>query len=119
MGPVNWGATVLAAAVAAALGWGWYRRLGAGKAPPLLVLALLLIPASLIAHNFARVGAGVLGAKPWLYLMMSGGFALTMVLPALAISHARHGLSRRDYALDAGFFIAAYLLIGAVFYAAG
>ena len=75
----------------------------------------LLVPASLIGHNFARVGAAELVLKPWLYWMMSGGFALTMIAPALAVVGAQRGAGWRAWAIDAGYWFAAFLLIGTVF----
>lgn len=117
MGPVNWPAVVLAALVALALAPLWYGALfKRAPRPPIVGLAVaLLIPASLIGHNFARVGAAELGAKPWLYWMMSGGFALTMIAPVLAVVAAQRRLGLRAWAIDAGYWLVAFLLMGTVF----
>lgn len=117
MGPVHWPSVLAAALVALALAPLWYGALfKAAPHPPLIGLALaLLIPASLIGHNFARVGPTELAAKPWLYWMMSGGFALTMIAPALAITTAQRRLGVKAWAIDAGYWLAAFLLMGTVF----
>ena len=117
MGPVNWPAVIVAALVALALAPLWYGALfKSAPTPPIALLAVaLLIPASLIGHNFARVGAAELAGKPWLYWMMSGGFALTMIAPALAITTAQRQLGIRAWAIDAGYWLAAFLLMGTVF----
>lgn len=133
MGPVNWLAVGLSANLAVAIGLVWYGPLFGGK--PLLgarqpggkgvvrsygqAVLLQLISASLVGHNFARTGAETLAAKPWLYPMMSGGLALTIIAPALFISYSRQGLPVRDALVDAGFWMVAYLAMGAVFWALG
>jgi hypothetical protein len=130
MGPVNWLAVVLAANVAVAFGLVWYGPLFGGA--PLLgvrdkgargplrgwgqAVALQLISATMIGHNFARIGSETLSAKPWLYLMMSGGLALTIVVPALWISYSRLGIALREALVDGGFWIIAYLAMGMVFW---
>jgi hypothetical protein len=71
MGPVNWIAVILGAAVAAGIAWPWY-ALCRRSVPPAWRLLALFIPTSLIGHNFARIGVDALEVKPWLYWMMSG-----------------------------------------------
>jgi hypothetical protein len=134
MGPVNWLAVVLAAnlAVAVAVGVVWYgplfrtgRPLLAGLTPDgnkpgrnwLLVLGVMLVAATMIGHNFARVGAATLAVKPWLYWMMSGGLAIAFVIPAVWLGGLRHGTARRLAAIDCGYWLAAYLAMGTVFWA--
>jgi len=116
MGQVDWWAVVLAAVAAAAWGVAWYVWLFRGQAAPRARhMAAMLVPAWLMGHNFARLGAGVLLAKPWLYWMMSGGFAPAMVWPALLIAHGRQGASPREGWIDAGYFLTAFLIMGTVF----
>ncbi len=130
MGQINWLAVVLAANFAVALGLVWYGPLFGGA--PMLggrenggagvirgwggAVLLQLVSASMIGHNFARIGAETLSAKPWLYFMMSGGLALAFVVPALFISYTRQGLSTREALVDGGFWIFAYLAMGGVFW---
>ena len=133
MGPVNWlavGAAVVAALLASALWYGpLYGRarrdevgpggLGSRHAPgrTLAISAVLLsVSASMMGHMFARVGAETLSAKPWLYFMMSGGLAIAFVIPALWTSYAHQRISTRLALIDAGFWLFAYLSMGAVFW---
>ncbi len=130
MGPVNWLAVVLAANMAVAVGIVWYGPLfrsgrplleGQGKAVRSYgwVVAAMLLAATMMGHNFARLGAETLAGKPWLYWMMSGGFALWFVVPALFIGLARHGVATRDRLIDCGFWTAAFLTMGTTFWALG
>ena len=130
MGPVNWLAVVLAANLAVALGIVWYGPLfragrpllaGPGGGPRNYGVAVLimLLCAWLIGHNFARIGTETLDAKPWLYWMMSGGFALFIAAPALFLGLARHGVALRDRLIDGGYWVAAFLAMGTVFWALG
>ena len=57
--------------------------------------------------------------KPWLYAMQAGGLALAFVIPAVWLTHARHGANARQRLVDAGFWLAAYLAMGATFWALG
>jgi hypothetical protein len=77
----------------------------------------MLLGAALLGHNFARIGAAVLDAKPWLYFMMSGGVALFLIMPAVWLTQARHGQAPRERLIDCGFWLAGYLVMGAVFWA--
>ena len=65
---------------------------------------------------FARVGAGTLADKPWLYFMMSGGLALAFVIPALWISFSHIRVPTRVALIDAGYWLSAYLAMGGVFW---
>ncbi len=136
MGPVNWLAVVLAALAAFAVGGLWYGPLlgrakleevgpgglAARRTPARtlgITLALLLVSATMMGHLFARAGAATLDAKPWLFLMMSGGLAIAFVIPALWISYTHQRLSTRLALIDAGYWLVAYLAMGAVFWALG
>jgi hypothetical protein len=130
MGAVNWIAVVLAANLAVAVGIVWHgplfrtgRPLLEGRGGPaksyLATVIVMLLGAVMLGHNFARLGPVTLGAKPWLYFMMSGGVALFFIAPALWLAAARQGVPGRQRALDAGFWIAAYLAMGLVFWALG
>ncbi len=130
MGPVNWVAVVLAANLAVAVGIVWHGPLfrtgrpllegtgGAGKSYAVVVI-VLLIGAAMLGHSFARIGAETLAAKPWLYAMQSGGVALAFVMPAIWLSQARNGQSLKQRAIDCGFWLVAYLVMGATFWALG
>jgi hypothetical protein len=127
MGPVNWLAVILAAILAVAVGIVWHGPLfrtgrplleGKGKAKSYgTVLVVMLIGATMLGHNFARIGAATLAAKPWLYFMQSGGIAITFIIPALWLAHARQGLEPRYRVIDCSYWLAAYLVMGAVFWA--
>jgi hypothetical protein len=134
MGPVNWIAVILAANLAVAVGIVWYGPLFGGGRPLLeahlpegtrpaknwaLVVGIMLIAATMLGHNFARLGPATMGAKPWLYFMMSGGIALMFVGPALFLGLARRGVPPRERWIDCGFWLAAYLAMGTVFWVLG
>lgn len=126
MGPIDWIALIVAALAAVLVDMAWYRLFVRGgnapaRAGPAVVgtLVVMLLAAWLMGHNFARVGADTLAAKPWLYWMMSGGFALFIAAPAVWLTAARHGASRRSSALEAGCWLAAFLAMGTVFWALG
>jgi len=117
MGPVNWVAIGVAALVAGLLAFPWYGLMRAARSPEPLRLLALVFPAWLIGHNFARVAAETLAAKPWLYWMMSGGFALFIAIPAGAALYGRHGIAGREAAADAGYVFVAFMAMGTVFWA--
>jgi hypothetical protein len=81
-----------------------------------LSAVLLLITSTMLGHMFARLGPATLGAKPWLYFMMSGGLALAFVIPALWISFSHIRVPTRVALIDAGYWLAAYLAMGLVFF---
>ncbi len=134
MGTINWLAVVLAVNFAVGVGIVWHgplfrtgRPLLGGQAPDgmpqtrnwWLVMGVFLIAAAMLGHSFARIGAETLAAKPWLYFMQAGGLALAFVVPALWLTNARHGMQLRERLIDAGFWLVAYLGMGAVFWALG
>jgi hypothetical protein len=132
MGPMNWLAVVLAANLAVAVGIVWHGplfrtgrpllegRLGEGSRKARsygAVVLVMLIGATMLGHNFARIGAATLAAKPWLYAMQSGGIALAFVIPAIWLVQARMGAYPRQRIIDSGFWLVAYLTMGATFWA--
>jgi len=136
LGPVNWIAVIAAAVAAGLLALAWFgpafgraktRKVAGGrlmtKAPPERIAALsavlLLVTATMLGHLFARVGADTLSAKPWLYFMMSGGLAIAFVIPALWISFSHIRVATRVALIDAGYWLAAYLTMGLVFFLLG
>lgn len=135
LGPVNWIAVGLAALAAGTLALGWFgpafgpaktRKVAGGRfvarRHPARFAALaglmLLLTATMLGHMFARVGPATLADKPWLYFMMSGGLALTFVIPALWTSFAHIRVPTRVALIDAGYWLVAYLTMGLVFYLA-
>ena len=116
MGPVNWAAVLVAAVVASVLRGLAYRGATRASVAWAVTFAVMLLASTMIGHNFARVGAATLGAKPWLYFMMSGGLALAFVAPALFLSGARHGAPARDRLREGLSWIGVYLAMGAVFW---
>jgi hypothetical protein len=128
MGPVNWLAVILAANLAVAVGIVWHGPLfrtgrpllegGPAKSYGVVVLVMLL-GAVMLGHNFARIGAETLHAKPWLYFMMSGGVAAFFIIPSVWLAQARYGSALRYRLIDCGFWLAAYLVMGATFWALG
>lgn len=118
MGPVNWLAVVLAALAGLAL-WALRRRGAMRRESAALAALVMLLAATMMGHNFARVGAETLAGKPWLYWMMTGGFAIWFVAPALVLALADRGLPWRDRADEGAFWILAYLAMGTVFWILG
>jgi hypothetical protein len=129
---IDWLAVILAGNAAVAMGIVWHGPLfrtgraliegpmaeevrSARSFGPMVVV--MLIGATMLGHNFARIGQVTLAVKPWLYFMQSGGIALAFVVPAVWITHARAGLGGRERLIDCGFWLAAYLTMGAVFWA--
>jgi len=130
MGPVNWLSVVLAAAVALAIGAAWNGplsrsgRTSLGSAPRGVgrfwpAGLVLLLAAVMLGHNFARLGAAVLDAKPWLYFMQTGGVALFFVIPAVWLTHGSAATEPMRRVRDCGFWLVAYLAMGVVFWALG
>ena len=127
MEPINWLAVILGANLAAAVGIVWHGPLfrtgrplleGAGKAKSYgAVVIVMLIGALMLGHNFARIGAETLAARPWLYFMQSGGIAFAFVIPAVWLVYARTAFDMRYRLVDCGFWLVAYLTIGATFWA--
>jgi hypothetical protein len=130
MGTINWLAVVLATNLAVGVGIVWHGPLFRTGRPLLegpgstgrsyaTVVIVMLIAAAMLGHSLARIGPEVLQAKPWLYFMQSGGLAIAFVIPALWLTHSRSGLGLRERIIDSGFWLAAYLAMGAVFWALG
>ena len=123
MDPLNWLAIAVSAPLAALVGLVWYgplfRRPAAGTGAILGAVALQGVSALMLGHALAQIGAAKRAVKPWLYWMQTGGIALAFIIPALWISYARHGVSRRDGLTDAGYWVVVYLLTGTVFWALG
>ena len=136
MGPVNWLAVVVAALAAGGLALAWFgplfgrvkkRKVAGGRVMPrarpervaALSALLLLVTATMLGHMFARVGAATLEQKPWLYFMMSGGLAIAFVIPALWVSFSHIRVPTRVAAIDAGYWLAAYLVMGSAFFLLG
>jgi hypothetical protein len=130
MGQVNWVAVILAANLAVAVGIVWHgplfrtgRPLLEGQGGPAksyaVVVAVMLLGAMMLGHNFARIGPETLSAKPWLYFMMSGGVAAFFIIPAIWLSQARFGQELRYRLIDCGYWLVAYLVMGATFWALG
>lgn len=134
MGPINWIAVVLAANLAVAVGIVWHGPLFRMGRPLLegrskdgirmarsyaTVVMVMLIGAAMLGHSYARIGAETLSAKPWLYFMQSGGIALAFVIPAIWLTQARQGANTRKRLVECGFWLAAYVTMGLVFWALG
>lgn len=136
MGPVNWLAVIVAVIVALAVSAAWYGPLfgrarleavgpgglGIRTAPGRtagITAALLFVTATMMGHMFARVGTETLAVKWWLYFMMSGGLAVAFVIPSLWISYTQQRIGTRLALIDGGFWLAAYLAMGLVFYMLG
>ena len=122
MGPVNWLAVWMAAFAGGAVTYAWYQAVMPGREGTRRVAALTAILAQLIAatmmgHNFARVGADRLADKPWLFWMMPVGFALWFVVPAIVVALGRQGLGWKERALDAAGWTLAFAVMGSVFWA--
>lgn len=130
MGPVNWLAVILAAAIAVAVGIVWHgpvfrtgQQLFPGDSRPTgnytLVLVVMLISSIMLGHNYARIGPETLNARPWLYFMQSGGIAIAFVIPAVWLTYLRKGAALRERMVESGFWLTAYLAMGATFWALG
>ncbi len=127
MGPVNWLAVFLAAALAMAVGIVWHgplfrtgRQLIPGNSEPRASYAIaglvMLVSAAMLGHNFARIGAQTLVAKPWLYFMQTGGVAVAFVIPAVLLTHFRTRTEPMRRLTDCLFWLCAYLAMGLVFW---
>ncbi len=136
MGPVNWIGVVLAALAAGVLALVWFgpafgpaktRKVAGGRfvarRHPLRFTALaafmLMLTATMLGHFYARVGVDALAQRPWLYFMMSGGLAIAFVIPALWVSFSHIRVPTRVALIDAGYWLAAYLTMGLVFFLMG
>ena len=113
MGPIDWIAVVLAAALAALVLWLFWRG------PLRWSYLLQIVPAAMLGHALARIGPDKLALKPQLYFMQAGGLALAIVIPALWMTHQRGANDAREGWRDSAAFLAAYLAMGAVFWLRG
>ncbi|MFM5917393.1 MAG: DUF1761 domain-containing protein [Novosphingobium sp.] len=114
MGPINWLAVGIAALLGALVLWGFLRgKHGAA------IYALQIVPAAMLGHALARIGPEKLAMKPQLYFMQSGGLAAAIVIPALWIAQRASGVPARESWRASAAFLAAYLVMGAVFWAMG
>ena len=117
MGPINCLAVVVATVLGALvlrLFWGQ-----PANARGHFLYLVQFIPAAMLGHALARIGPDKLAAKPQLYAMQAGGLALAIAVPALWLAAQRHGTASRETWRDSAAFVAAYLVMGAVFWAAG
>lgn len=120
MGPVNWLAVAVSSLLMLAMWTAWQGRPALGRLPSLLAaLALLALPTVMIGHALARIGPDKLALKPWLYWMQTGGVAVFLVVPALWLGRVRSGWQWRGALGEAGFWLAAFLAMGTVFWALG
>lgn len=126
MGPVNWLAVAIATGLAvglAFLSYGSFSPRQKSRAVRLGSIAtsaaLLFVPAAMLGHMFARTGAEVLAARPWLYFMMAGGAALALIVPFLCFTYARRRLPPGIALADSLFALAVFLMMGTVFWALG
>lgn len=122
MGPVDWIGVFAAWLVAAILGLAFYGKAALPVRAPVRHAAaalLLLFSALMLGHNFARIGAETLSAKPWLCFMMSGGLALAFAGPALFVTDARRNRPLRVSLYDYAYWIVAYLGMGTVYWLRG
>jgi len=127
MGPVNWLAVVIAAALALGIGVVWSgpvlrsgRQFVSGNAERASGFAVagvvFLISAVMLGHNFARIGAETLALKPWLYFMQTGGVAIAFVIPSVWLTHLRNRTEPMRRVIDCAFWLLAYLAMGLVFW---
>lgn len=130
MGPVNWLAVGLAAALGLLLGLAWFGPMSRNRRQPVLgarkprrsfvaPLVVMGLAAVMFGHAFARIGAATLDAKPWLYFMQTGGIAIAFVMPVLWLTHTESRTEPLWRMLDCLFWLVVYLLMGAVFWALG
>ncbi|WP_232495938.1 DUF1761 domain-containing protein [Novosphingobium kaempferiae] len=130
MGPVNWLAVVLAAALAVAIGIVWNgplfrtgRQLLPGNSERaggfVTVTIVFLISSIMLGHAFARIGAETLAVKPWLYFMQTGGIAIAFVIPSVWLTHLRNRTEPMRRVIDCAFWLIAYLAMGLVFWILG
>lgn len=127
---IHWLGIVAAAALGFVVGGLWYgpvfgkawqaaRGLSqedmAGANMPMifgLVALLNLFSAFILDHVLATYGAPDLN----LSVMIAGGLALGFILPAFAVNYLFSRLPLKLYAIDAGYWLVVYSLMGAAIY---
>ncbi len=130
MEPVNWLAVVLASILAVMLGLVWFGPLFNMAQPFMGDVStrrrfawtgglLMFVSAAMLGHMFVRIGSETLAAKPWLYFMQTGGIAVAFVIPAIWMTWYRLGVDRRTRLVESGYYLVAYLAMGAVFWLLG
>ncbi len=129
MGPMNWLAVVLGTVAFFAVGALWYtvlfgkawqqavglseEQLKTGANMPLifgLCFLLELVVVTMLGHLFARIQPGD-HAK----MMMAVGFGLAIMSPAIGITYLYMRKPLRLWLIDAGHFVVAMAVVGAVF----
>ncbi len=128
--PANWLGIVAAAALGFVIGGLWYgpvfgkawqaargltdEQIAQSNMPMIfgLVALLNLFSAFILDHVLATYGAPDLN----LSVMISGGLALGFILPAIGVNYLFSRLSLRLYAIDAGYWLVVYSLMGAAIY---
>ena len=119
MGPVNWLAVTLSTVAMLGLWLAWQGPQGRRPGAVVAALVLMTLPAAMIGHALARIGADKLAVKPWLYWMQTGGIAAWFVIPALWLARLRSGWAWREALAEAAFWLIAFLAMGTVFWALG
>lgn len=121
MGAIDWSGVALAALAAFAVLALAFRNAPQVRSTAWIFagVALSLVPAVMLGHALARIGAEKLSAKPQLFFMQSGGLALAFVLPALWLTQLRDSAPRRQTVIDSLAFLIAYLAMGAAFWVRG
>jgi len=126
---IHWLATIVAALVGFAVGGLWYgplfgkpwaaaRGLSAealkeGFNAPLvfsLVFVLNLFSAFILDHTVATYGDPDLS----LTVMITGGVALGFIVPAIAVNYLFSRMTLKLFAIDAGYWLTTYVLMGVV-----
>jgi hypothetical protein len=129
--PASWIGIVAAAALGFVVGGLWYGPVfgkmwqaargitdeqiaGSNMAVIFGLVALLnLFSSFILDHVLATYGAPDLN----LSMMISGGLALGFILPAMGVNYLFSRLPLKLYAIDAGYWLLVYTLMGAVLFA--
>ncbi|MGH6786378.1 MAG: DUF1761 domain-containing protein [Novosphingobium sp.] len=129
MGNISWLAVVLAAASGFLIGGLWYgplflktwqREAGIGhdemsKRHPAWVFGgafvLQLVAAVMLAHMYAASQVTSLRT----HLMMASGIAIAFIATAIGVNYLFAGKSVKLWAIDAGYYLVTYTLMGAIF----
>lgn len=125
--PTNWLGVLVAAALGFAVGGLWYgplfgkawakargltdEALKEGFNAPLvfgLVFVLNFFSAFILDHVLATYGAPDLN----LSVMITGGVALGFILPAIGVNYLFSRMTLKLYAIDAGYWLVIYSLMG-------